>query len=246
MVTKAKDYGDTATLEKPLTYEKNTSDSEKRKLKHMMLKVNRGSYNFVKRTIDIVGGSIGCLFLLPIAGVIKIANLASGDKAPILLTQKRIGKGGKEFKFYKFRSMVPNADEELKRLMATDPAIKEEYTKNKKLKHDPRITPVGKVIRRTSIDELPQLINVVKGDMSIVGNRPYLPREKEDMGKYYNSIIKTTPGITGYWQISGRSDVSFEKRLELEKYYSHNYSLNMDAKILSKTIGAVIGSKGAK
>ena len=185
MVTKAKDYGDTATLEKPLTYEKNTSDSEKRKLKHMMLKVNRGSYNFVKRTIDIVGGSIGCLFLLPIAGVIKIANLASGDKAPILLTQKRIDKGGKEFKFYKFRSMVPNADEELKRLMATDPAIKEEYTKNKKLKHDPRITPVGKVIRRTSIDELPQLINVVKGDMSIVGNRPYLPREKEDMGKYY-------------------------------------------------------------
>ena len=115
-----------------------------------------------------------------------------------------------------------------------------------KLKNDPRITNVGKFIRKTSIDELPQLINVLKGDMSLIGNRPYLPREKEDMSTFYNDIIKTKPGITGYWQVSGRSNVTFEERCKLESYYSNNFNFLLDLKIFFLTFYVVIFSKGAE
>jgi undecaprenyl-phosphate galactose phosphotransferase len=120
-----------------------------------------------------------------------------------------------------------------------------EYKENKKLKNDPRITKVGHFIRRTSIDELPQLLNVLKGDMSLVGNRPYLPREKEDMGSFFHDIVKTGPGLTGYWQVSDRKDVSFLHRLKLEQYYSNNRSMSLDIKILFKTVKAVIFGHGA-
>lgn len=203
-------------------------------------------YLFVKRFFDILCSIIGVIVLIPITFIIKICYLLSGDFAPVIFTHNRIGKNGKEFKFYKFRSMVPNADEILEELLKNDKVIAEEYKKNKKLKDDPRITKIGKIIRKTSIDELPQLLNVLKGDMSLVGNRPYLPREKKDMGKYYDDIIKTKPGITGYWQVSGRSDVSFKARLKLEKYYSNNCCLLMDIKILFKTVGVVLGAKGAE
>ena len=203
-------------------------------------------YLATKRFIDIIGGLVGVLLLLPIMLCIKIASMINGDFGKIMFTQNRIGKNGKEFKFYKFRSMVPNADEELKRLLAENEELAKEYKKNKKLQNDPRITKVGKFIRRYSIDELPQLINVLLGDMSLIGNRPYLPREKEDMGEYFDDIVKTKPGITGYWQVSGRNDVSFAKRLELEQYYSNHFGFKMDIKIFFKTFGAVFGHKGAK
>lgn len=203
-------------------------------------------YLFIKRIIDIVAGLVGLLILIPISLVIKIVSIYNGDYHRIMFVQKRIGKNGKEFEFYKFRSMVPNADELLFKLMEEDEEIRKEYQENKKLKNDPRITKIGKFIRRYSIDELPQLINVLKGDMTLVGNRPYLPREKNDMGKYYNDIIKTKPGITGYWQVSGRNDVSFKARLKMEQYYSNNASLKMDINIFFKTFRAVIGHKGAK
>ena len=203
-------------------------------------------YLATKRLIDIIGGLVGVLLLLPIMLCIKIASMLNGDFGKIMFTQNRIGKNGKEFKFYKFRSMVPNADEELKKLLAENEELAKEYKKNKKLQNDPRITKVGKFIRRYSIDELPQLINVLLGDMSLIGNRPYLPREKEDMGEYFSDIVKTKPGITGYWQVSGRSDVSFAKRLELEQYYSNHFGFKMDIKIFFKTFGAVFGHKGAK
>lgn len=203
-------------------------------------------YLFVKRFFDILCSIIGVIVLIPITIIIKLCYVLSGDFAPVIFTHNRIGKNGKEFKFYKFRSMVPNADEILEELLKNDKAIAEEYKKNKKLKDDPRITKIGKIIRKASIDELPQLLNVLKGDMSLVGNRPYLPREKKDMGKYYDDIIKTKPGITGYWQVSGRSDVSFKARLKLEQCYSNNCGLLMDIKILFKTVGVVLGAKGAE
>lgn len=203
-------------------------------------------YLCLKRLIDIIAGIIGLLILLPIALVIKIISMCNGDFHRIIFVQKRIGKNGKEFDFYKFRSMVPNADEMLFKLLEENEEIRKEYQENKKLKDDPRITKVGKFIRRFSIDELPQLINVLKGDMTLIGNRPYLPREKDDMGKYFNDIVKTKPGITGYWQVSGRSDVSFKARLKMEQFYSNNFGFKMDMKIFFKTFGAVFGHKGAE
>ena len=203
-------------------------------------------YLFLKRLVDIIAGIIGLLILIPIALIIKIVSICNGDFHKIIFVQKRIGKNGKEFDFYKFRSMVPNADEILFKMLEENEEIAKEYAENKKLKDDPRITKIGHFIRRYSIDELPQLINVLKGNMTLVGNRPYLPREKKDMGKYFNDIVKTKPGITGYWQVSGRSDVSFKQRLKLEQYYSNNCGLRMDMNILGKTFGAVFGHKGAE
>jgi len=201
-------------------------------------------YSFFKRLFDIIVGILGLILLIPVTLIVKIINIINKDYAPVFYSHIRIGKNGKEFKLYKYRSMVPNADEVLKEMLK-DKKVAEEYNKNKKLKDDPRITKVGKFLRKSSLDELPQFINILKGEMSLVGNRPYLPREKEDMGKYYEDIIKTKPGLTGYWQVSGRSDVSFKKRLELEKYYSNNWCFTLDAKIVFKTIKTVISMTGA-
>ena len=209
-------------------------------------KIKKYIYLGVKRIFDITVSLIGCIFLLPIMLFIKIASIISGDFNKIVFSQKRIGKNGKEFNFYKFRSMVPNADEILFELLEKNPERKKEYEINKKLENDPRITKVGKFIRKTSLDELPQLINVLKGDMSLIGNRPYLPREKKDMKKYYNDIVKTKPGLTGYWQVNGRSDTSFGQRLTLEQYYSNHASLKLDIKIFFKTFKVVLLHKGSK
>ena len=172
--------------------------------------------------------------------------MVTGDFEPVIFTQERIGKNGKLFKFYKFRSMCKNADEVLFKMLKENKDLAEEYRVNKKLANDPRITKIGKFIRKTSIDELPQLINILKGEMSIVGNRPYLPREKDDMGYNYGDIVKTKPGLTGLWQISGRSNTTFNTRVELETYYSNCCGLRMDTKIFFKTFGAVLIHKGAK
>ena len=203
-------------------------------------------YLFVKRLIDIIFGLIGLILLIPISLLIKIFSILNGDFGSIFFTQSRIGINGKEFKFYKYRTMVPNADERLFKLLEEDEAAAAEYKIHKKLKNDPRITKIGKILRKTSIDELPQLINVFFGDMSLIGNRPYLPREKEDMGEYFDEIVKSKPGLTGYWQVSGRSDTTFANRLNLESYCSNHMSLWMDIKIFFKTFGAVIFGHGAE
>lgn len=204
-----------------------------------------GSYLIIKRLFDILFGILGVIALVPVSLIIFVFNILNKDYSSIFFTHTRIGKDGKEFKLYKYRSMVPNADEVLVELLK-DKKIAAEYKKNKKLKNDPRITKVGRMLRRSSLDELPQFINILKGDMSLVGNRPYLPREKKDMGKYYDDIVKTKPGLTGYWQVSGRSDVSFKKRLKLEQYYSNNYSLLLDIKIILKTVKVVLRMNGAE
>lgn len=203
-------------------------------------------YKAIKRLFDILVSLIGVIFLLPIIIIVKISYVCTGDFKSIFFTQNRIGKHGKEFKFYKFRSMVPNADEILFKLLKEDKALAKEYKINKKLKNDPRITKAGRLLRKTSLDELPQILNILKGDMSLIGNRPYLPREKEDMGEYYKDIVKTRPGLTGYWQVSGRSNTTFERRLELERFYSNHCSLSLDIKIFFRTFKVVLFGKDAK
>ena len=208
--------------------------------------VKEVGYLFIKRLFDIICGLLGIILLIPVTIIVKIVSMCNRDFASIFFSQNRIGKNGKEFKLYKFRSMVPNADEILFKTLEMDKLAAEEYKKNKKYKNDPRITKVGRVMRKLSIDELPQLINVLKGDMSMIGNRPYLPREKDDMGEYYNDIIKTKPGLTGYWQVNGRSDTTFNERLKLESFYSNHNSLVLDIKIFFKTFQVVLFGKGAK
>lgn len=201
--------------------------------------------NILKRFVDICAGLAGCLMLLPLMMIVKYKYVKSGDFDNIMFSQYRIGKNGKMIKIYKFRSMVPNAENILDELMKKDSKIKEEYLTNKKLVNDPRITPVGNFLRKTSLDEWPQFINVLKGEMSLIGPRPYLPREKEDMGQYYHSIIKCKPGITGMWQANGRSDVGFDYRCKLDDYYYHNWSIWLDFIILYKTVKSVIYGKGS-
>lgn len=199
-----------------------------------------------KRIMDILGSLVGILALIPLSIYVYYKNRKEGDKDPIFFTQQRIGKDGKPFKIYKFRTMVPNAEQVLEDLMEKDPAIKKEYLTNKKLENDPRITKAGKMLREKSLDEFPQFINVLKGEMSIVGPRPYLLREKEDMGYAYKSIINCKPGVTGMWQTHGRSDVSFEERLELDDYYYRNWNFWLDVTLLVKTVRIVIHGSGAK
>ena len=207
-------------------------------------KTSKGSL-FMKRVMDILGGLAGCVLLLPLIYYVRKKNRQNGDKDPIFFVQERVGKNGKPFKIYKFRTMVPHAEEVLEKLMEEDPAIREEYETNKKLRNDPRITVAGKVLREKSLDEFPQFINVIKGEMSLVGPRPYLPREIKDMGMYYNSVIGCTPGVTGMWQSHGRSDVSFEDRLLMDDYYYRNWSIWLDMTILIKTVKMVFKGQGA-
>lgn len=199
----------------------------------------------IKRFIDILAGVAGCILLVPLTFFVKYKYIKSGDHGPIIFSQNRIGRDGKLIKIYKFRSMVPNAEKVLEKMMAEDPAIREEYLTNKKLVNDPRITEVGQMLRKTSLDEWPQFYNVLKGDMSFIGPRPYLPREKEDMGKYYDSIIQCKPGVTGMWQANGRSDVSFDYRCKLDDYYYRNWSVWLDFTIMYKTVKAVVYGKGS-
>lgn len=208
--------------------------------------VRKNIYFAVKRIFDIFVGLIGTILLIPMAIIIKIAYMISGDFYPILFKQARIGKNGKTIYIYKFRSMVPNADEILYDLMKKDKKVKEEYQKNKKLKDDPRITKVGRVIRHASIDEFPQFINVLKGDMSVVGPRPYLHRELKDMGRFYDRIITCRPGVTGYWQVNGRSNTDFKTRLKMDNFYCQNQGFKFDVKLFIKTFETVLGMDGAK
>ncbi len=203
-------------------------------------------YRICKRLIDIIFGIIGTVGFVVILVFVKLAFLATGDIDTVMFTQERIGYHGKKIKIFKFRSMIKGADEVLEKYLAENEEARKEYEQFKKLKKDPRITPVGKFIRAYSIDEIPQFINVLIGNMSLIGPRPYLWREKDDMGEAYDTIITCKPGITGYWQVNGRSNTDFHERLELEKYYCENRSLFMDFKIFFKTFYQVIKKEGAE
>lgn len=202
--------------------------------------------NVIKRIIDIIGGLIGTIILIPLSIFIYIARkILNEDDGPMFYEQLRIGKNGKQFRMYKYRSMVMGADEKLFEYLEQNKEAREEYTKYKKLKEDPRITKIGNFLRKTSLDEFPQFLNVLMGHMSLVGPRPYLPREKRDMGEYYTYIIESKPGITGYWQVAGRSDVTFEERLKMDYEYNKNKNLKTDIKLIFKTILNVVKKEGA-
>jgi lipopolysaccharide/colanic/teichoic acid biosynthesis glycosyltransferase len=166
------------------------------------------------------------------------------SKGPILYTQKRLGQHGKTFDSFKFRTMYNNADAKLDVLLKNDPEARREYAEYHKLVNDPRVTPVGKVLRRYSLDELPQLINVIKGDMNLIGPRSYLPRELPAMGDYAKIILKVKPGLTGWWQVMGRNATSFKERLRLDEYYISNWSIWLDIYIIIKTIWVLITGQG--
>lgn len=217
-----------------------------RKLKNIIQKIEKTTYFTVKRLFDIVCSLFGILALVPVAMVTKVCYIMTGDRESIFYKQRRIGKDGNEFDFYKLRSMIPNATEVLEKILKEDEELAKEYMINKKLQNDPRITKVGKILRTTSLDELPQFLNVLKGDMSVIGNRPYLPDEKDDMGLYFDDIEKTKCGIVSLWAVEGRSNLSFEERLKIEQYYSHNQSLWMDLKIFLKVFKVVLLKEGAK
>lgn len=203
-------------------------------------------YLIIKRFVDITIGLIGCILLLPISLIIKLALICTKDKGPLFFKQKRVGKYGNEIYIYKFRSMVVGAEDILKELMDNNPKIKKEYETNKKLANDPRITPVGKIIRNTCIDEMPQFLNLLKGNMSLVGPRPYLFGEVKDVGTDFKEIVSVKPGITGLWQVSDKSDMSFKRRCIIDKYYANNQSLLLDIKIIFKTFITVIFNRGTK
>lgn len=201
--------------------------------------------NVLKRTVDIVAGLVGIIILIPLCIIVFIVNLIKKENGPMFFVQERIGKNGKLFKMYKFRSMVENAEEILQECINSSEETREEYQKYKKLKDDPRVTKMGKILRKTSLDEFPQFINILKGDMSLVGPRPYLPREKEEMGRYYEYVIKCKPGLTGLWQVAGRTNVNFRTRLRLDYKYYREKNFIYDIKILLNTFVITFTGKGA-
>lgn len=203
-------------------------------------------YLFIKRCFDIVCGLIGVVCLVPLIVIVKIVNICNKDFDSIFYFQKRIGKDGKEFKLYKFRSMVINADEILEQTLKNDKKRAEEWKKYQKFENDPRITKIGNILRKTSLDEVPQFINILKGDMSMIGPRPLVPGELDSHNGNHEIYESVRPGITGWWACNGRSATTYEERLELEYYYVKNRSLWLDIKCVFKTISAVICKKGAK
>lgn len=205
---------------------------------------NQAFYLIIKRGLDILFGLIGIIVLIPLALIIKAAYLITGDTAPIFYTHERVGQYGKVFKLIKFRSMIPNADEVLKELLKQE-KYRDEWERNQKFDNDPRITGIGRFLRKTSLDEFPQFINVIKGDMSVVGPRPLIEGEleKHDGLTLYN---KVRPGVTGWWGCNGRSDISYRERLELEYYYVKHCSLYLDALCIFRTFFAVIHRDGAQ
>ena len=204
-------------------------------------KKKEGFYLFVKRVTDILGALIGLILLSPIFLIVAIA-IKLDSKGPIIFGHTRKGIGGKDIKVYKFRTMYENSKEIFDNFTEEQ---KQEFYKNFKLDNDPRITKIGNFLRRSSIDELPQLINILNGSMSIVGPRPIVEKEIALYGEYAPKLFSVVPGLTGYWQANGRSDTTYQERIKMDMYYIDNRSLGLDLKIIFKTFSSVIKGEGA-
>ena len=198
-------------------------------------------YFYLKRISDVVISGIGLIILSPILLILSIL-IKLDSNGPIIFSHKRIGKNGQEFKMYKFRTMYENAQEMIKQFT---PEQMKEYKENYKLTNDPRITKIGKFLRKTSLDELPQLINIIKGDLSLIGPRPVIKEELEKYEDNKEKFLSVKPGLTGYWAANGRSNISYEDRMRMELYYVDNMSFKLDIEIFFKTILSVIKKEGA-
>ena len=198
-------------------------------------------YMFCKRAMDIIGSLAGLILLSPLLLIIAIAIKIEDPKGSIFFAQQRCGKDNKLFPMYKFRSMVSNAEELLEELMEHNEMDGPVF----KIKDDPRITKVGKFIRKTSIDELPQLVNILKGDMSIVGPRPAIPHEVAEYNDYHKQRLLVKPGLTCIWQVSGRNSIGFDEWVDMDLEYIEKRNLWMDIKLIFKTVGVLFGDENA-
>jgi lipopolysaccharide/colanic/teichoic acid biosynthesis glycosyltransferase len=202
---------------------------------------NKPTYLLMKRMVDILGAGLGLIALAPLLLLVALLIKLEDPKGPIFFKQIRVGKNEKRFYMYKFRSMVSNAEELLESLLEQNEVSGAMF----KMKEDPRVTKVGKFIRKTSIDELPQLLNVLKGEMSLVGPRPPLEREVEEYTDYQKQRLLVTPGCTGLWQVSARNSVGFEEMVELDIDYIKNRTILLDIKLIIKTVYVMLSSKDA-
>ncbi|PJD98342.1 MAG: exopolysaccharide biosynthesis protein [Parachlamydia sp.] len=202
-------------------------------------------HNPLKRIFDIIFSLLALALCIPLFMVVGLVIKLS-SKGPVFFSHERIGRGGKRFKCYKFRTMYPDAEARLSQMLACCSKTQEEWSHSRKLKQDPRITPIGSFLRKTSLDEFPQFWNVLKGDLSVVGPRPVVEAEiTQHYGIKAQDILRLRPGITGLWQVSGRSDVSYDNRIMLDQKYIENQSILLDLKLIAKTIPAIFNSKGA-
>ena len=198
-------------------------------------------YFIIKRMIDVIGALCGILLLLPVMIVVAIC-IKLGSKGTIFFTQERVGQDGIGFMMYKFRSMCTDAEYLLDKLQDKNEMSGPMF----KIKKDPRVTKVGKFIRKTSIDELPQLFNILKGEMSLVGPRPSLPQEIAQFSSFQKQRLVAKPGLTCYWQVSGRSDVSFKEWMEMDVQYIEERNTWIDIRLIFKTVGVLFGDEGAR
>ncbi|MEQ3651595.1 sugar transferase [Hyphomonas sp.] len=206
---------------------------------------NSNAEQIAKRAFDVFVASCILLFTAPLILTIALF-IRLQDGGPAIFKQMRQGKNGTPFPCYKLRSMVPDAGERLQQLLATDPEARREWAATQKLTRDPRITSLGQFIRKSSIDELPQLLNVIRGDMSLVGPRPIVESEISKYGEHYKHYCAVRPGLTGLWQVRGRSDTSYETRVAMDVEYARTRTFLTDVKILLLTVPAVVNSKGAR
>ena len=228
----------TIAIKESKVIEIKTEDEENKKSKI--------AYKFIKRVIDIIGSIIGIVILIPVTAIVYIARkILKEDDGPLFYEHLRYGKNGKQFRLYKFRSMCMHADQKLKEYLESNEEARKEFEKNQKLKNDPRITKLGNFLRKTSLDELPQMLNILKGEMSFIGPRPVVDGEIEKYGENKDKFLSVKPGLTGYWQVNGRSNTTYEERMEMELYYVDNCSLWLDIKIFFKTFIAVFKKEGA-
>jgi exopolysaccharide production protein ExoY len=200
--------------------------------------------NATKRSIDILLAASGILLLAPLLVFCFLAIMATSP-GPALFRHRRVGFGGKHFSCFKFRTMVPDAESRLRDHLESDPQARAEWATSRKLRFDPRITAIGAILRKTSLDELPQLFNVIKGDMSIVGPRPVTDEELVRYSTNVHDYLACRPGITGLWQVSGRSGTTYAKRVACDAFYARNWSLALDAKIVVVTLPALLDSDNA-
>jgi exopolysaccharide production protein ExoY len=219
--------------------------SEGRDYSSNLARQRRGQRSFdLTRVLDVVIAASAGLLILPLLAVLALV-IHLQDRGPAVFAQTRIGRDGRPFRCLKFRSMVVDADKRLSDLLASDPRARAEWAATQKLRNDPRVTRLGAFLRKSSLDELPQIINVLRGEMSIVGPRPIVPSEIARYGRAYRDYCTVRPGITGLWQISGRNDVSYQRRVALDKLYVQAKCLRVDIAIVLKTVVVVLTRKGS-